>query len=305
MNPATSSVRALLRRLQRPSPLRSAGWWGFAFAVPAVVLFICFSLWPILNTFYLSLFKYDLLSPKEWIGAKNFLRLPSDAVFLRSVKATLIYVLGTYVPVWFISLGLALALNTRIKLRGFFRTLYFIPPMMSMVVVSVIWKLIFHHDGILNTLVMQPLLGHPINWLTDERFAPLAIVIMAIWKETGFYMVVFLAGLQNIPGQLYEAARIDGAGTWSLFRYVTVPMLKPTFAFVTIISMIQGLQAFIPQWVMADGGPNGATTSIALLIYRTAFVWMKMGSAAAVAVILFVLVGTITLLQWRVQRADN
>ncbi|MDB4896031.1 MAG: sugar transporter permease [Firmicutes bacterium] len=287
------------------SPLRSAGWWGFAFAMPAILLFLAFSLWPILNTFYLSLFKYDLLTPKEWVGVRNFARLPADQVFLRSLKATAVYVLGTYIPVWGISLALAMALNAKIKLRGLLRTLYFIPPMMSMVVVSVIWKLMFHHDGLLNTMLMQPLLGHPVDWLTDERWAPVAIILMSIWKETGFYMVVFLAGLQSISSQLYEAARIDGAGGWALFRHITLPMLKPTFAFVTIISLIQGLQAFIPQWVMADGGPNGATTSIALLIYRMAFVWLKMGPAAAVAVILFVLVGAVTLIQWRLQRAAS
>jgi multiple sugar transport system permease protein len=305
VQPATAPTTPAVRRTRPRSPLRSAGWWGLLFALPAVILFMAFSLWPILDTFYLSLFKYDLLTPKQWVGLTNFARLPEDQVFLRSLKATAFYVFGTYIPVWIFSLALALALNARIRFRGLLRTLYFIPPMMSMVVVSVIWKLIFHHNGLLNTMVMEPLLGHPIDWLTDEHYAPVAIVIMAIWKETGFYMVVFLAGLQSIPSQLYEAARIDGAGGWALLRHITVPMLKPTFVFVTIISLIQGLQAFIPQWVMADGGPNGATTSIALLIYRQAFVWMKMGPAAAVAVILFVLVGTVTLVQWRLQRADS
>lgn len=301
---AVAAAQPQARRRGR-HPLGSGGWWGFAFAAPALALFLAFSLWPILNTFHLSLFKYDLLTPKQWVGLKNFADLPGDQDFLRSLKATAIYVLGTYIPVWALSLGLALALNTKIRLRGLLRTLYFVPPMMSMVVVSVIWKLIFHRDGLFNTSIMEPLFGGPVDWLTDERAAPIAIIIMSIWKETGFYMVVFLAGLQNIPQQLYEAARIDGAGGWALFRHVTVPLLKPTFVFVTIISMIQGLQAFIPQWVMADGGPNGATTSIALLIYRMAFVWLKMGPAAAVAVVLFAIVATVTLVQWRVQRGSG
>lgn len=305
MQPLSAPRPAARRAVVNRSPLRSAGWWGLAFAVPAILLFLFFSLWPILRTFYLSLFKYDLLTAKSWVGLKNFANLPGDQDFLRSVKATLIYVLGTYIPVWVISLALALALNARIRLRGLLRSLYFVPPMMSMVVVSVIWKLIFQHDGLFNTAVITPLLGHPIDWFTDEHKAPIAIIIMSIWKETGFYMVVFLAGLQNIPQAYSEAAQIDGASRWALLRHITLPLLGPTFVFVSIISVINGLQVFIPQWVMADGGPNGATTSIALLIYRMAFVWLKMGPAAAVAVILFALVALVTLLQWRLRRADT
>jgi multiple sugar transport system permease protein len=202
-----------------------------------------------------------------------------------------------------LALLLALALNQRIKARAIFRTIYFVPVVMSWVVVSVIWKLIFHRNGLINTLFLQPVGIPPKNWLTDLNLAPDAIVIMSVWKEVGFFMVIFLAGLQNIPSDFHEAARVDGSSSLQVFRYITLPLLQPTILFTTVIGLIAGLQIFIPQYVMTQGGPVDATLVLTLDIYQTAFVFLDGGKASAMSVVLFLIIALVTLVQFRLYRS--
>ncbi|MEA2515975.1 MAG: multiple sugar transport system permease protein, partial [Thermomicrobiales bacterium] len=253
--------------------------WGFLFALPAISLFALFSIYPIGRTFYLSFFDYSVVETPRYVGLDNFRDIVGDARFNDSLLNSFRYVVFTYIPVWVLALLLAMALNTRIKGRGFFRTIYFVPVVMSWVVVSVIWKLIFHRNGLVNTMFLDPLGQAPRNWLTDVDLAPQAIVMMSIWKEVGFFMVVFLAGLQNIPSDYYEAARVDGSTGLQLFRYITLPLLQPTILFCSVIGLITGLQVFIPQFVMTQGGPVDATLVLTLDIYQTAFVFLDGGKA--------------------------
>lgn len=298
-----AGVRQPAGRRTRLTYIQRRNLWGFAFALPAIVLFALFAIIPIARTFYISFFQYDLLTTPTFIGIDNYRTIVGDARFHTSLLTSFGYVLFTYVPVWLLALVLALALNTRIKARSLFRTIYFIPVVMSWVVVSVIWKLIFHRNGLLNVMFLDPVGLAPRNWLTDQQAAPLAITMMSVWKEVGFFIVVFLAGLQNIPPELSEAARVDGSGRWSLFRYITLPLLQPTILFATVIGMITGLQVFIPQFVMTQGGPVNATLVLTLDIYQTAFVFLKMGKAAAMSVVLFAIIAAITLLQFRLYRS--
>lgn len=301
---ATSrTVSAPTRGRLRLTYVQRRNLWGFLFAVPAIALFVMFAIIPIARTFYISFFKYDLLTTPTFTGLDNYRTIVSDPRFHTTLLTTFGYVAMTYIPVWIIALLLALALNTRIKARGIFRTIYFVPVVMSWVVVSVIWKLIFHHSGLLNVLVVQNLGFAPQNWLTDQSLAPRAITMMSVWKEVGFFMVIFLAGLQNIPRDFDEAARIDGAGGWGVFRDITVPLLQPTILFVTVIGLITGLQVFIPQFVMTQGGPVNATLVVTLDIYQTAFVFLKMGKAAAESVVLFGIIAVVTLIQFRLYRS--
>ena len=262
-------------------------------------MFVAFSLYPIIVTAYLSFTRYDMLTPPEWYGLGNYASLMQDPLFWQSVKATVYYVFGTYVPTWFLALAIALALNREFRLKGFFRALYFTPVVMSMVVVAVIWKLMYHPFGLINNLFSFAI-TQPIGWLTDQRLAPLALVIMSIWKSTGYFMVIFLAGLQGIPTDYYEAARIDGASGWQQFCYITLPLLKPVTTFVVIMSLLMGLQEFTAQYVMTGGGPVGATRVLALLVYETAFNFLKMGRATAISMILFFVLLAITWVQLRV-----
>ena len=291
------------QRRFRLTHLQKRNLWGIAFALPAIALFALFSIYPIARTMYLSFFDYSVVDPPVPVGVDNYRQLLGDPRFRASLGNSFRYVLFTYVPVWGLALLLALALNTRIKARGLFRTIYFVPVVMSWVVVSVIWKLIFHRNGLLNTMFLQPIGIGPLNWLTDLSLAPLAIVIMSIWKEVGFFMVIFLAGLQNIPADYHEAARVDGSSGFQVFRYITLPLLQPTILFATVIGLIAGLQVFIPQFVMTQGGPVDATLVLTLDIYQTAFVFLDGGKASAMSVILFAIIAAVTRVQFRLYRS--
>jgi ABC-type sugar transport system permease subunit len=290
------------RRGLRLTYMQKRNLWGFLFALPALVFFAVFAIYPILRTFYLSFYSFSVVDPPVYVGFENFRNLESDTRFHEAILNSFGYVFSTYIPVWILALLLALALNTKIRARGFFRTVYFIPVVMSWVVVAAIWKLIFNRQGLMNALFLDNLGIAPKNWLTDSDWAPRAIVIMSVWKELGFFMVVFLAGLQAIPSDLYEAAKVDGSNGRQVFRHITVPLLKPTILFVSVISMITGLQVFVPQWVMTQGGPVDATLVMSLNIYRTAFVFLEGGRAAAMSVVLFLIIGTVTLIQFRLAR---
>jgi ABC-type sugar transport system permease subunit len=293
-------------------PSRRAGWltqerrrslWGMIFALPAMVFFVLFAIYPILRTFYLSFFDYSVVDPAVYTGTSNYRAIIGDDRFMTSLRNSFEYVAFTYIPVLIVALLLAMALNTQIRGRGIFRTVYFIPVVMSWVVVSVIWKLIFHRNGLLNATFLDPLGIPPKNWLTDMSLAPDAIVMMSIWKELGFFMVIFLAGLQNVRSDLLEAAKTDGANPWQAFRSITLPLLQPTILFASVIAMITGLQVFIPQFVMTNGGPVDATMVLTLNIYQTAFVFLDGGKAAAMSVVLFCIIAVITLVQFWLYRS--
>jgi multiple sugar transport system permease protein len=194
-------------------------------------------------------------------------------------------------------------INARlVRFKGLFRTIYFAPVVTTLVAVAVVWRYLYHaRFGLLNYAL--GLLGlDPVNWLGDPRWAMPAIILLAVWKNFGYNMVVFIAGLQSIPEDLYEAAEIDGASAWQRFRHVTLPMLAPTFVFVTIITMIGYFQLFAEPYVMTQGGPLQSTLSVVLLMYEQGFRWWNMGYAAAVAFVLFLVIFAVTLLQLRFQR---
>ena len=289
----------------RLTHLQKRNLWGFAFAVPAMCFFALFSIYPICRTFYLSFFKYSVVKQPQYVGLANYRHIVGDHRFETSLLNSFRYVAYTYIPVWIIALLLALALNSKIRGRGLFRTIYFVPVVMSWVVVSVIWKLIFHRQGLLNTMFLGPVGIAPKNWLTSLQLAPNAIELMSVWKEVGFFMVVFLAGLQNIPSDYYEAARVDGSNGLQLFRYITLPLLQPTILFCTVIGLVTGLQVFIPQFVMTQGGPVDATLVLTLNIYQTAFVFLDGGRSAAMSVVLFFIIAAITLVQFLLYRSRS
>lgn len=270
--------------------------WGFLFALPAVAVFGTFAVYPILRTFYLSVFEYDLVRPPEFVGFSNFRFILTDPDFLQILTNTMFYALGTYGPVVVLALLIAMALNTKVPFRNAFRVINFIPVVISWAIVAIIWKLILHQNGLMN-LGLSKVGVSPISWLQDVQAAPWALIVPSIWKELGFYMVIFLAGLQTIPQAYYEAARIDGANGWQTFRFVTLPLLRPIIFFSTIIAVINGIKVFTPQFVMTGGGPSGATKVIAQGIYETAFAFGRMGRASAMAVMLFLFVLSLTLIQ--------
>ncbi len=268
-----------------------------ALALPATAMFVLFALYPMGRVVYLSFFSYNLLTKATFVGLGNYRYLFHDPVAIGAVKETVFYVFGTYVPTIVIALLVALALNTRMRGSAFVRLLWFIPLAMSWVAASVIWNLIFQPAGLLN----QVLHVH-LSWLTTSADAPWALVIMSIWKEVGFFLILFLAGLQRIPLEFYESASLDGAGWLKRFRYVTLPGLRPMMVVVSVLAVYHGLAAFTPQYVMTDGGPANATEVVNLYVYNQAFVYGQMGTASALAVLLFMVLLLAAGAQWLLYR---
>jgi multiple sugar transport system permease protein len=251
------------------------------------------------RVFYLSLFDYNLTSPAKYVGLGNFEFLLHDERFHKSFGASIFFLFAAYVPAVALALLIALGLNTRMRGSGFVRLLYFAPVATSWVAVSVIWRLVLHPNGALNDT-----LGLHVNWLTSTGTAKWGVALTAIWKEVGFFVIIFLAGLQNVPRELYEAASLDGAGPLARFRFITLPLIKPISAVVGVMAVIRGFQAFSAQVVLTGGSFN--TEVVNLFIYKTAFASARMGRASAVAVLMFVLLAVVSLVQLRVlRRADR
>lgn len=275
--------------------------WGLVFAAPAIVFLAIFSLAPMAYALAISFTKFNLTSPPEFIGLDNYRSLLRDGQFHNSLRVSAIYVLGTVVPVWALSLGLALLVVQARVFSSVWRTLLFLPSVLPLVSVALVWKLFFHLNGAMNGLLGGVGIA-PIPWLTSTQHAPLALIVMSWWHAASYYMVIFLAGLLAIPRTLYEAAEMDGAGGWQRFRDITVPLLRHTFFLVIVISIINGLRTFVFQQVLTTGGPANATQVITLLIYQTAFSFTQMGRASAMSIVLFVVMLVFSILQFRLFR---
>jgi multiple sugar transport system permease protein len=303
-----SILTALSERTSRFPPKlnyrRKLAITGFLFVVPSLAFFAAFAFWPMINAFYLSFFEYDLLTPKEWVGIQQYVDLFQSKVFINSLKTTIIYAFAYAVPIMVISLALAIMLNQNIRFRTFFRATFFSPIVMPLVVLAIIWSLFLHPFGPFNAVFLKPFTDDLIPWLRSTDHALFAVTIMAVWRAVGYYTVIFLAGLQNIPPEYYEAARIDGASNWKVFQHITWPLLKPTTLFIVIISVINALRHFDAIWIMTLGGPGDATRVLAVLIYETGLVFLRMGRASAMSVIMFIMVMAFTVFQLRFFRGD-
>lgn len=282
---------------------------AFLFLAPGLSAIGLFFLLPVLAVLLLSFTDFDLYALADsdntrLVGLRNYGALLQSDVFWIALRNTLLFAFVGGPLTVAVSLGAALLVNARVvRFKGFFRTAFFAPFVTTLVAVSVVWKYLYHpRFGLLNSalgLVGIP----PIDWLGDPRWALPALILLAVWKNFGYNMVLFLAGLQSIPPQLYEAARIDGAGLWREFLHVTLPMLAPTSLFVGVITAIGYLQLFAEPYVMTrGGGPVNATLSVVLFMYKEGFRWWNMGFAAAVAFVLFLVILAATLVQIRLQK---
>ncbi len=278
--------------------------------LPAMTLITVFYLVPVAGAVVLSATDFDIYSigdasATRFIGVGNYQDLLGNALFWRALTNTLYYSLIGGPLTILVALGAALLLNAKLaRFKPLFRTIYFAPVVTTLVAVAVVFRFLYHSRvGLLNR--MLDLVGiAPIDWLGDPRWAMPALILFAVWKNFGYAAVIFVAGLQNVPEELYEAARIDGAGPMRQFRHVTLPELGPTFVFVGVITAIGFLQAFAEPYVLTpEGGPLNATLTIVMLMYREGFRWWNMGYAAAVAFVLFALVLLGTLAQKFVRRA--
>ncbi len=276
----------------------------YLFIAPMIGGLALFRIGPIIASFVISFTRWNVRTAPEFVGLGNYVEMANSDIFWLVLKNTLVFT-ALYVPgVIVVSLILAVILNQKLKGIAFFRGLYFMPYITSMVAVAMAWNWIFStRFGVLNN-VLKDMFGvsHPPAWLADRNYALLVLVIVTVWKTAGFYMMVFLAGLQSIPSHIYEAARIDGANRFQVFFKITLPMLSPVTFFVLVFSLINAFRTFEVTYAMTQGGPLHASTTLAYYIYRNAFEFNRMGFASALAYALMLLVGLITALNFGVRR---
>lgn len=277
----------------------SDGWWGFVFLLPVLVGFAVFILYPMVDSLYLSFTNYSMKSTYKWVGMANYVKALSDPTAIRVLKNTLVFTLVSVPLLVFIPVFLAVALNQKIKGIKFFRAVYFVPTMISMVATGIIWQWMFNAEfGIINYFLK--LIGvEGSAWLTSKPWALIAVIITNIWKTLGYNMMLFLAGLQNVPTMYYEAAELDGVSRWKSFTKITWPLLQPTTLFVTIMTISSSFQVFDTIVVMTSGGPARSSSVLVHYIYQCAFKFYDMGYACALGWLLALIIIVITAFQFR------
>jgi multiple sugar transport system permease protein len=275
------------------------------FLSPAIVILSVFFFVPVIAGFLLSVTDFDLYTLGDvhnvrFVALRNYRELLANPVFWTAFVNTLYFALVGGPLTVAVSLFAALLVNAKVtRFKAAFRTIYFAPVVTTLVAVALVFKYLYHpRFGLLNLALGALHLPQP-DWLGDPHYAMPAIILLSVWKQFGYTMIIFIAGLQNIPDELYEAARLDGAGAWGQFRHVTLPMLGPTFLFVGVVVAIGQLQIFAEPFVMTGGGPLNKTLTIVMMMYQQGFKFWRMGYAASVAFILFLIIGAATLIQMR------
>ena len=304
MNMAEMTLQKRIRRKERKRDLIA-----YSFIAPNFIGFAVFTLIPVIYAFVLGFTKWDGNNPMEFVGFQNFIKLFQDRMFLAALKNTILYCIGTVPLTMVASLVLAVVLNQKVKFRGFFRTVSFFPYVASLVAVTSVWNMLFHPTrGPVNWILQNVFqVANPPNWFGKDLIL-LTMILFSVWKYTGYYMVIYLAGLQGISGELYDAGSLDGAGTWQKFRYITWPQLHSTTFFVVIMLTITCFKVYDIAIMIAGGGDGRLGTSSTVLvyyIYQKAFINWDLGYASAVAMVLFALVLTVTLIQFKGERVQG
>jgi multiple sugar transport system permease protein len=286
------------RPLRRPSVRRNQSRAAWLFLSPSLLVLALFLFWPMIQAGYLSFTDYSLLQPAHWTGTANYTRLFHDSAVRNALINTAVYtVVCTPISV-LLALALAVLLNTRVLFRGFLRTAVFLPFVISLGVVSIAWTFLLDPNiGLISYSLANVGFVTQQGFLTDPNWAMTAVIAVGVWKNSGFYMLMYLAGLQGIPIAMYEAARVDGAGPWQRFRSVTWPLLANQTLLISVIATITNIQAFDQIFVMTQGGPFFKTETIVPLIYRTGFTELEFGYASAISWVLMGIILVIALLQ--------
>lgn len=276
---------------------------AYLFLLPNLVGFLIFTLIPIVCSMGLSFMEWDSANPMVFVGFENFKRLWTDDTFKISLWNTVYYSVFTVPLTMAAALGLAIILNQKMKGINIFRTIFFFPHVASLVAIAVVWNLLFHPTlGPVNNILRFLGIANPPGWTSSVDWAMPVIIIVSIWKSMGYYMILYLSGLQAIPRELYEAAKVDGANSFQRFKSITLPMLTPTTFFVSIMLTIACFKVFDLVSVMTNGGPGRVTNVLVFNIYNTAFINYEFGYASAISMILFIIVLAITIVQFRAEK---
>jgi len=279
---------------------RRETWAAWLFLLPSMIGMLVFVIGPAVSSLVLSFFEWDMISAPSFVGVENAKELTNDSLFRRSLVNTLYYTIVS-VPLSIVcSLLLALIVHRGLRGMAFFRTVYFLPVVSSAVAIALVWRWIYNADyGIVNILLRGVGLPGP-DWLGSTEWSMPAVILMSVWKEVGYLMVLFLAGLQSLPKEIYESVSLDGATPWQRFRSITLPLLSPTTFFVLIVQLISAFQIFTEAYIMTEGGPADSTLTVVYYLYNQGFRYFSMGYASAIAWVLFLIILLVTLFQWYV-----
>ncbi|MFI6388917.1 carbohydrate ABC transporter permease [Nonomuraea sp. NPDC050540] len=278
----------------------------YLFALPALALFGVFFVWPAVTAIQLSFMKYDVVSPPAFVGMDNFVRLLGDEKFWTATLNSVLFLIGLFPLLVVLPLLLAVLVNQKLPGIRTFRMLYYLPVVTSMVAVAVAWEYVFNQQGVLNWILTGAgLLDQPIQYLLDPFWALPALIVVEGWKSMGFYMMIYLAGLQTIDTSLYEAARVDGATAWDRLRRITVPLMIPYIAVAFTMEMLDAMQAFTSVYVMTRGGPQDSTLTLGYYIWSAGFEHYEMGYASAIGLVLWVVMIALAILNHRLTRGKS
>jgi len=298
-----SGATAVLPKRKKGGLERNDYGWAAIMLAPNLIGFLLFIVGPVVVTLYLSFTEYDIITPAKFIGIDNYVTMFSDQVIGTTLRNTFVFTLITVPCTMVLALVLAVLLDRKVKLMRFFRAAYFLPSISSMVAVAVVWQWIYNPEfGLLN-YILSWFGAAPKQWLSSSDTSLVSIAIVAIWKNAGYYMLLFLAGLQGISTTYYEASELEGANVFHQLWYITIPMLRPTTMFVFIMSIIQSFQVFDAVQIMTGGGPGRSSSVLVHYLYQNAFVYFRMGYACAIAYLLFFIVLIITIINMRQDKA--
>lgn len=291
--------------LLRRSPGPEQNYWGFLFVLPILSLFAVFKFQPILRAVFLSFTDANPFDPNvNIVGLGNYQQLLADEQFINSVGVTAYYVVGAVVPIVVLSLGLALLLNEKLRGMRIFRVLTFFPAIIPIIVVPILWQFLFHPYGLVN-VGLESVGVEPVSWLHDKGAVIPAFIIATDWRLVPLFSIIFLAGLQGIPDDLYDASKVDGASPFQRFRFVVLPLLRPIVLVVVVISTLFCARSFVIAFVLTGGGPDNASQTLSVFIYRTAFQFFRVGYASAASMVLLLIMIGVTLLNLRLLRSDD
>ena len=298
----------MLNRSTHP-PQPSAKWLQqatpYLFLLPALLMLGLTVFYPALQAFFLSFtrYEYDITQPPVWIGLKNFQRLLNDPTFWRTLRNTIVYLVGVVPILVILPLGLAILVNQKLKGIRWFRAAYYTPVVISMVVAGIAWRWLYAENGLLNqTLRWLHLSGEGIPWLTSPQFALFSVMAVTVWKGLGYYMVIYLAGLQGIPADLYEAAAIDGSDGWRKHFDITIPLMRPYLFLVAVISAISATKIFEEVYIMTQGGPRSSSKTLVYYVYEKAFQDLEISYACTIGLAMFLIILVLSIVRLTIDR---
>ena len=277
---------------------------GFYFVLPTLVIYGIFLIYPMLSAFHYSFFKWNMISESKFVGLKNYIRMFGDRRFWNSYYTTIHFTLISILIIIIFAFLLALLFQEKMMLKNFFQSTIFVPVILTMVAIAVVWQFMLQSTGVFSNIFLD-IFGINIKWLTSKDITPYSMILVNVWKITGYYMIIFIAGLLNVPQIYYEAAKVDGASYFQRLFFITLPQLKNTFILAFVSGVIFSFAAFPQQYVMTEGGPARSTEVLALLIYKQAFEFTKFGYSSAISVAFFVTLLVFSIIQFRIFQSES